>query len=411
MTKLDVGIIGGGLSGLSAAYELYQQLGENVHVTILEKETRLGGRIFTKEFNGCPIELGAQFFVDKGTVQRLIKSVNLESDAIPLNDNFILFYYDKKIHSRDHLTTIKLFQTVQGIQEKKKLLEFAQKVDSNKNLIFINFDEWYRKNIGEYLLPFWNKMLISIGIRDVKSINAYFGLILINVFFGKNYLLRGGLQQLINKLSEKIISFGGEIITGAECKLIDKKDNKFNIKFMKEKKIKEIEFNKIISSIPPKNLAEICNFTNIKLLEKIDSHPMALYVIKSNKKLWNKTWGLIISEEKNPIYALCDWKNISKTTKDVPILAICSPYVSTDEIIQEIGILFPKNKLECKILFEKRWVVGLHQPGPEFFKIQKKVIESLPNGFYLAGDWMILPALEGAVISGIKSVQLLTAEI
>ncbi len=65
-------------------------------------------------------------------------------------------------------------------------------------------------------------MLMSIGVRDISSINAYFGLTLINVFFGDNYLIKTGLNQLIDKISESIISSGGEIMTNTKCTNLQK---------------------------------------------------------------------------------------------------------------------------------------------------------------------------------------------
>ncbi|MGF3555198.1 MAG: FAD-dependent oxidoreductase, partial [Thermoplasmatota archaeon] len=260
-------------------------------------------------------------------------------------------------------------------------------------------------------LPFWNRMLISIGIRDVNSINAYFGLTLVNVFFGKNYLLKGGIQQLVDKLSEKILFFGGKIILNANCKVLEKNGNKFRIKFEKQGVKKEKQFNKIISAVKPKDLTNICNFDNLRLLQKVDGHPMALYVIRSNRKLWSKTWGLIISEESSPIYALCDWKNINLITEDKLFLAICSPNASADEIINGLMSLFPKINSQYEIIFEKKWEIGLHQPNPDFFKTREEVLKKIPKDFYLAGDWMILPALEGAVLSGMKAARQLIEEL
>ena len=52
----DVAIIGGGLAGMSAAYEL-----KDLNVVLLEKENRLGGRVWTKYWNDTPYELGALF--------------------------------------------------------------------------------------------------------------------------------------------------------------------------------------------------------------------------------------------------------------------------------------------------------------------------------------------------------------
>jgi hypothetical protein len=134
---------------------------------------------------------------------------------------------------------------------------------------------------------------------------------------------------------------------------------------------------------------------------------MALYVIELKEKLWDLTWGLIICDEKSPIYALCDWRNISSVSKNTPILAICSPFVTSEEIIFELNRLFPSKKNKYTLVYEKKWIVGLHQSDENFFRIPRQLIDKLPNNFYLAGDWMVLPALEGAVISGKKVVKAL----
>lgn len=52
--EFDVIVIGGGLAGLTAAYELFGQ-----RVLLLEREERLGGRVLTREQQGVRYELGA----------------------------------------------------------------------------------------------------------------------------------------------------------------------------------------------------------------------------------------------------------------------------------------------------------------------------------------------------------------
>ena len=54
--KKRVVIVGGGLAGLSAAYEL--SLHERFDITILEIEARLGGRAHTKLIQGIPVDFG-----------------------------------------------------------------------------------------------------------------------------------------------------------------------------------------------------------------------------------------------------------------------------------------------------------------------------------------------------------------
>ena len=63
MKKQSVGIIGGGLAGLTAAYYLKK---ENISSTIIEARDRLGGRIFTNYIeNEAPVELGATWLGNK----------------------------------------------------------------------------------------------------------------------------------------------------------------------------------------------------------------------------------------------------------------------------------------------------------------------------------------------------------
>ena len=61
----DAVVVGGGLAGLSAAYHLKNELGENAKILLLEKENRLGGRILTRKLGEYSYELGATFAYTK----------------------------------------------------------------------------------------------------------------------------------------------------------------------------------------------------------------------------------------------------------------------------------------------------------------------------------------------------------
>ena len=54
-----VAVIGGGISGLGAAYELAKA---GVHVVLYEKEDRLGGRAKTVNVDGLDLDLGFMVF-------------------------------------------------------------------------------------------------------------------------------------------------------------------------------------------------------------------------------------------------------------------------------------------------------------------------------------------------------------
>jgi len=56
-------IVGGGVSGLVAAYRLRQLLGPSVRLTVLEQSDRLGGKLRTLDLDGVPTDVGAEAFV------------------------------------------------------------------------------------------------------------------------------------------------------------------------------------------------------------------------------------------------------------------------------------------------------------------------------------------------------------
>ncbi len=58
-----VAIVGGGVSGLVAAYRLRRMLGPDVRLTVLEQSDRLGGKLRTVDLDGVPTDVGAEAFV------------------------------------------------------------------------------------------------------------------------------------------------------------------------------------------------------------------------------------------------------------------------------------------------------------------------------------------------------------
>jgi len=406
MNKKKICIIGGGLSGLIAGYELGKKIGKNAEITIIEKEKRIGGRVLTKYFDDCPIELGAQFFVEQGKVLELIKKLGLGSDIITLNKKFLSFYYEDHLYSRDKLRDIEIIKINKG--EMEKIFSSIKEIKPSEDVILKNFEEWYKENIGSELLNFWNRLLISIGVKSIKAINAFFGLILIRVFFGENYLLQSGLNKFIKRLEEEILAYNINIIKETECvSIIDQKSKEIIVEYNKDKKITKEKFDYVVFAITPEKLCYIKGLEKLKDISKIQGHPMALYVINVNQKMWHKTWGLIILNENSPIYALCNWNNVLNIKENSPILAICNPYEDKNRIINEIKKMFPGGEEDCKIIHEKLWDVGLHQADKNFFSLQKSIHDDISKQIYFAGDWMELPALEGAVRSGFKASKLL----
>jgi oxygen-dependent protoporphyrinogen oxidase len=87
-------IVGGGISGLSAAYYLAKR---GITATIVEREPRLGGVIRTERIEGCVLEAGPDsFLAQKPWALELIHELGLGGDVIGSNDHLRVTYVVKR---------------------------------------------------------------------------------------------------------------------------------------------------------------------------------------------------------------------------------------------------------------------------------------------------------------------------
>ena len=86
----SVAIVGGGISGLSAAYYLAQA---GIASTLIEERPRLGGVIQTECVEGCVIEGGPDSFLSaKPAAMNLIRELGIAGDVIGSNDHQRITY-------------------------------------------------------------------------------------------------------------------------------------------------------------------------------------------------------------------------------------------------------------------------------------------------------------------------------
>lgn len=86
-----IAIVGGGISGLAAAFEAQRQTreqGQSLALTLIEADDRLGGKIITEQTDGFTIEGGPDCFIrQKPHAAQLAASVGLKDELIDTNDD------------------------------------------------------------------------------------------------------------------------------------------------------------------------------------------------------------------------------------------------------------------------------------------------------------------------------------
>ena len=86
---MKTAIIGGGIAGLSAAFELQKAraAGADVEYTLFEAREQLGGSIASEIVNGAVLERGPDSFItEKPAAGELCRELGLAADLVPSND-------------------------------------------------------------------------------------------------------------------------------------------------------------------------------------------------------------------------------------------------------------------------------------------------------------------------------------
>lgn len=100
METRTVAIVGGGITGLSAAYELQklsEKTGTPLRIVLLERSDRFGGKVGTEHINDCLIETGPDsFMAQKPGCINLARELGLEPDLTgPLVHRFFMMLKSK----------------------------------------------------------------------------------------------------------------------------------------------------------------------------------------------------------------------------------------------------------------------------------------------------------------------------
>ena len=92
-------VVGGGISGLVAAYRLRVAAGPDASITVLDPADRLGGVLRTERIGGQPMDVGAEAFVARRPeVPALLAELGLSSKQIATTGARPLIYSEGRLH-------------------------------------------------------------------------------------------------------------------------------------------------------------------------------------------------------------------------------------------------------------------------------------------------------------------------
>jgi protoporphyrinogen oxidase len=222
MTRPSVGIIGGGLLGLTTAYRLAKQ---GVAVSVYERDSQLGGLAGTADLGGRPVDRYYHVVLPTDDrVRGLAAEVGLGDDAFRFRHTRVGFYQDGRLTSMSSARELLTFPGLSMV-DRVRLGAFVARCQLKSDfddLERMSLEDWLRRTSGDRLWrALWQPLL------DSKFDGRYEDLPATYLWARTRRMsrtrdassrevmgtLNGGYQVLVDALARAIVSMGGEVRT------------------------------------------------------------------------------------------------------------------------------------------------------------------------------------------------------
>ncbi|MGM0878134.1 MAG: protoporphyrinogen oxidase [Bacillota bacterium] len=456
--KYQVVIVGGGITGLSAAYYLQKSIKRMalpVSFTLIEANPRLGGKIQTFKKDKFIIEKGPDSFLKRKTSTiDLIKELGLENELISNETSKAYILKKAQLHPIPEDALMGVPTRITPFM-KSRLLTFKGKARAACDLILpksVNdsdqsVGQFFRRRLGNELVDYLIEPLLSgiyasdIDQLSLKSTFPHFQKIEAehrSLILGMRTMrpqkresqfltLKRGLGSLVQAIEEQLSS--KHIILEESVQEIEKIDNKYELSLsMREKIIADA----VILAIPHQNIGQLLN--KYDFIKKVNSMPsttianVALCFSESQLPFIHEGTGFVVSKKENYTITACTWTNKKwpHTTPSGKVLLRC--YVGrpgNEGIVNQ-----PDHEIIEAVLKDLKRIMGV-KGDPEFYHItrwrnampqyrvgQKEWLESLRENlqFHLPHIHIAGASYEGigigdCILQGRESVETVLQEL
>ncbi|MCS6959782.1 MAG: NAD(P)/FAD-dependent oxidoreductase [Pseudanabaenaceae cyanobacterium SKYGB_i_bin29] len=324
-------IVGAGIAGLTAAYRLWQK---QVPIKILEASDRVGGRIFS--LNNAlsttqTAELGGEFInSDHQNIRTLVEEMELELVDLYKADekveDEIWFFNGKKITFADVAQAfMPLAQQV--VKDRAAIGGYSYQ---HSNPIAQKLD---RLSIADYLKQYTRnpvlEELLSVAYtieygREVEEQSSFNLIVLLgddeeSAILGESderYTIRGGNQQLPQRLAEKLSNF---IELNSYVESIRRSpDGRYQVSWRRDNASKQSSFSRVVLAIPFTVLRTIdlrVNLPPLKLraIRELGYGYNAKLITSYRERLWRTKY-----QSNGKVYTDLRWQHTWETGKYAP---------------------------------------------------------------------------------------------
>ncbi len=432
----DTIVLGGGISGLVAAFSQQQQ---GKTVLLLEGSNRFGGVIKTVTKEGYRLEQGPNSILTNVELHNLIKELGIE-DKIRKNEAIAstryLLFKDKPLKMKPSWSLLTSGFMKFGMGWAFLTERFGKKGTLEEESIasFIR-----RRLNGDILNRMINPLVTGVYAGDPEklSLRSTFKKLyameqdhgsLVKAMFNRDknahkreaMSFEGGLATLTNKLAEKL---GDSALLNTSVTGVEATENGFEITYNQGGVENTVESKEVISTLPPTVLGSISEMISKPLkkeLEAIEYAPMLLVYLGYPKASVGQTlngFGYLIPQQEKQPYLGGIWTSaiFPEVAPDgMELFTLFVGGVNNKGVISNIEESIEK----AKLAFEKHMQITsnstfqshyLHERAiPQFnlgyYKLMEKMdaIETQHKGLKISGNWRSGVAIGDCVAGNIS---------
>ena len=268
--SMSIIVLGGGITGLTTAYELAKK---GLNPIVLEKDKELGGLAGYFNYKGFQLEkFYHHIFQSDSAIIGLSKELGLEDKLKFRTSKNAMVYNDKIYNITKPLDILKLpiFTALDRVKLAKTLAK----------LKLSNFESWMEeKPADKWLTKEFGEEVEKVLFRPLfkSKFGRFYDEVPLTWFWARlkfrtvklGYWDENGFGLLIENLRNRIEDLGGKIITGCEIKKIDGLSNPISVVTDR----KTFKADKVVSTLPLPESLRIINGFDAEYVRKLINQP------------------------------------------------------------------------------------------------------------------------------------------
>lgn len=413
---MKVGVLGGGLAGLTAAYELAKK---GHQVLVFERAPYLGGQASTFEVEGTRLErYYHHIFTGDADMAKLIEELGL-ADRMQWLESKVGFFHQGQIY--DFVTPMDLlrFKPLGLLQRIRAGLVtvYLQRFGDWRELEEFTAQEWIRKyagqqaeevifapllraKFGEYsdqvtMAWLWSKFKDRVGSRSKGMTRELLG------------YMEGSFQPFIDALANGIVERGGKILSGTPAERLTIQDQK--VKSVTAGDVWPVD--RVVATVPSFVFLEIAPDVPDDYAAQLRevSYQTAMCLVLKMKRSLSRIYWLNISDPSFPFVGAIEHTNLIPSEKyNGKHILYLSNYVSRSDPLysassEELFLRYLPSLRKINPEFEEDWVeeMWLYREDAAQPIITRGYSRRIPSyktpveGLYLANTTQIYPQDRG----------------